>query len=91
MHKLNANVLSVGTKCPKVSPPKYGKVYASGFHPGDHLRYKCTYGYSLNGPSKRVCLRSGKWGGRDAHCVKDEYPYGHPKPYHYDDGDGYDG
>ncbi|XP_019850306.1 PREDICTED: sushi, von Willebrand factor type A, EGF and pentraxin domain-containing protein 1-like isoform X2 [Amphimedon queenslandica] len=76
-------------KCPKVSPPRYGKVYASGNYPGSYLRYDCIYGYSLSGPSKRVCLPSGHWDGKEPKCVKDEYEYGHPQKYHYDDNDGY--
>ena len=30
--------------------------------------YKCDEGYSLIGPSKRVCQSNGKWSGEEPLC-----------------------
>ena len=60
-------------QCPKLKPPKYGKLYVSGNYPGDYAVYDCGYGYKLVGKRRRVCLHTGNWSGSDADCVKDSH------------------
>lgn len=67
-------------KCPKLRPPQYGKIYTSGYYPGDYAAYDCNYGYKLVGKRRRLCLHSGSWSGSDYDCIKEQghgYGYGH--------------
>lgn len=86
--------------CPRITPPIYGKIYTSGYYPGDHAIYSCTYGYSLVGKHRIICLPSGKWSGGEHSCKKDHYygyddyhgeddhyKYGYGDKYHGDDDD----
>lgn len=71
--KLLSYCCTIEIECPKLKPPKYGKLYVSGNYPGDHAIYNCLYGYKVVGKRRRVCLYNGKWSGSDVDCVKDDY------------------
>ena len=71
-------------KCPKLTTPSYGKLYTSGNHPGDHAVFSCTYGYSVIGKSRIVCLHTGVWSDSVPSCKK-SYPDYDDKKYDYDD------
>ena len=85
-------ILHAEIACPKITPPIYGKIYTSGYYPGDHAIYSCTYGYSLVGKHRIICLPSGKWSGGEHSCKKDHYYgyndyHGYGNKYHGDDDD----
>jgi CUB/sushi domain-containing protein len=58
-------------KCPKLNNPTNGRIYASGYHPGDNAVFDCTYGYILIGQRKIVCLDTGYWSADVPVCGKD--------------------
>ena len=77
-------LLSLEIRCPKLKPPKYGKIYISGFYPGDNAIYRCAYGYDVHGGKRRrVCQHSGVWSGSDVECKKREPEYGYQYKTHH--------
>ena len=87
------SLLHAEIKCQKLGAPVYGKIYTSGYFPGDHAIYSCTNGYSLIGKYRLVCLQSGAWSGAAPSCKEDSY-YGYDDDYsnngHYKVGHGYE-
>ena len=81
--------LTLEISCPKLEPPKYGKIYVSGNYPGDHAIYDCVYGYKIVGKRRRVCLYTGSWSGSNTDCAKDD-SYGDDYGYGYRSHDRYD-
>ena len=73
MHNIHFISIFLEIQCPKLKPPRYGKVYTSGQYPGDYAVYSCHYGYSLSGKSRRVCLHNGQWDGSPAQCKEDDH------------------
>lgn len=63
-----------------MTAPAYGRVHVSGNYPGDYAVFSCTYGYSVIGKSRIVCLHTGVWDGSVPSCKKDYYD----DKYHYD-------
>ena len=58
-------------------------------YPGAYVVYHCSYGYTVKGNRRRVCLHTGQWSGPDSDCIKDDHyggyygrPYKHHGPYH---------
>jgi CUB/sushi domain-containing protein len=76
-------------QCPKLNPPHYGKLYTSGYRPGDYAVFDCIYGYELIGKRRIVCLRSGKWSGSSAECKRSSYNYDHSHEYSHDSNNYY--
>ena len=54
--------------CPKLTPPKYGKVRISGYCVDDYAVYGCAYGYQISHKDRRVCQEDGTWSGSEPTC-----------------------
>ena len=60
---------STATDCGLLSNPANGSVYAPYSTAGSTASYACLAGYSLSGPSLRICQASGAWTGTTPTCV----------------------
>ena len=54
--------------CPKLTPPKYGKVRISGYCVDDYAVYGCAYGHQISHKDRRVCQEDGTWSGSEPTC-----------------------
>ena len=54
--------------CPRLAPPRNGKVSVSGRTATDTATYSCRVGFKLRGPAKRECQQDGKWSGIEPVC-----------------------
>lgn len=56
-------------RCPVLSAPTNGLVFASSRTPDSQASYSCNSGYVLQGSATRVCLDGGVWSGQAPQCV----------------------
>lgn len=69
VYKLNKTC--VPKMCPKLEPPKNGKILStkSNFYFGDIIKFYCDFGYLMTGPSNLLCTSNGVWNGTVPECV----------------------
>ena len=61
---------SIGVDCSTPKQLRDGNVSYDGTGYNMVVVYKCDEGYSLIGPSTRVCQFSGKWSGDEPFCER---------------------
>ena len=54
--------------CPKITAPKYGQVWVTGYGYSSIVYYRCNYGYDLHGSYSRKCQHDGTWYGNAPEC-----------------------
>ena len=64
----------VEIKCPDLDDPKDGSVDVSGVLPGDKAKYRCDYGFRLDGEHTRTCQYNGVWTGEAPTCKRKNNP-----------------
>ena len=63
-----------GVRCPRLSSPRFARLYYSGYYPGDYVTYQCSHGYEARGGrGRRVCQHTGVWSGSDIICQRKSY------------------
>ena len=60
--------LFLGLKCATPQPIQKGRVSYTSTSYKSTVNYTCEVGYSLRGPSSRVCRGKGLWSGPDPSC-----------------------
>ena len=55
-------------ECPALEPITDGDVSNTGNDYQSIAKYLCNSGYTLNGPSERVCQISGEWSLEEPSC-----------------------
>ena len=61
----------IGVDCSTPKQLRDGTVSYDGTGYNMVVVYKCDEGYSLIGPSKRVCQSNGKWSGEEPLCERE--------------------
>ena len=61
---------STGVDCSTPKQPNHGTVNYDGTGYNMVVSYKCDEGYSLTGPSARVCQFNGNWSGEEPFCER---------------------
>ncbi|XP_074599235.1 sushi, von Willebrand factor type A, EGF and pentraxin domain-containing protein uif isoform X2 [Brevipalpus obovatus] len=65
------NKTCVPKLCPKLEPPKHGKILSNkkNYYFGDIIKFHCDFGYLMNGASNLLCTSNGVWNGTVPECM----------------------
>ena len=61
---------STGVDCSTPKQPNHGTVSCNDTGYNMVVSFKCDEGYSLIGPSARVCQSNGNWSGEEPFCER---------------------
>ena len=71
MHTFHIRTVHIAIDCGPLSDPENGGVSLRGTTFGSGALYFCNTGFTLTGPSSRLCMANGSWSGEAPVCERE--------------------